>query len=432
MTGISPSYRVAAFLIGLLAVTSTPDAAAQQNRATIESLIERVERDSLLSYARTLTGLDLVSVDDSVLVYQRDSLGAIRGSWYVDTLVSLSQRYEVGNEVAAYWIKQKLQSFGFSRVEIAPLEDRPWIQNVIAHKRGSADPRTDLIGAHYDTVLRAPGADDNASGTAAVLEAARLLSDVETVTTILFAFWDAEESGLVGSEVFAAESYEYYPYLEHVVNLDMIGWDGDGDRVIEIHSDTPSFALAQAVESLARDLQIGVEPVVFNPGTRRSDHASFWKFNIPGILLIEEAYGGDFNPHYHSPADSLGNVDADYMTEATKLGVAAIAELALVGTPVSATRELPDSGTPLTVATYPNPFAGSTRITVSGAPRSRFLFRIFDVVGRLVDEVSVESGFSGVAEWTWSPPGRLSDGVYFYHAAASGRVSSGLMVRARF
>jgi hypothetical protein len=427
--------RFSLALVALLVCVWPREMPAQDTDEFIDSLIAKVELDSLMSYLRTLTGEDSVWVGDSVMVFRPDSLGRPVGTWYSNRMVALTRRVEMGNEIAAYWIHNKLRSFGYGQVDKEPLDDsRPWMQNVIATKTGSVDPtRTFILCAHYDAVPPAPGADDNASGTAAVLEAARILAEVQTDYTILFALWDSEEIGLVGSEIFAAMAYDDYPNLDRVLNLDMIAWDGDDDRTVEIHTDSQSLSMAEDVQRILRQHELELNPVIIYPGTGRSDNASFWRFGYPSVLLIEELTGGDFNPFYHSRNDDITSLDRGYLLEISKLALATIARHALGAVVVSAE---PPEFTPipeLRSVNYPNPFGGLTRITVELSARGPLRLSVFDVMGRLVDQTSyyLPASNRGQQVITWRPADTLPRGVYFYIVESSRGSASGSMTLVR-
>ena len=114
----------------------------------------------------------------------------------------------------------------------------------MAELRGTLHPeRIWLVGGHFDDISevpysRAPGADDNASGTAATLAIAGLLRGHRTADTIRFVHFSAEEQGHWGSQAYARSLSSAGSQVMGYLDLDMIGWDGNGDRTLEIHSGT--------------------------------------------------------------------------------------------------------------------------------------------------------------------------------------------------
>lgn len=207
--------------------------------------------------------------------------------------------------------------------------------NVVAALPGQTEPGKEcLITAHYDNTSEnpsniAPGADDNASGTAAVLAAAHLLKDYGFNYTVKFVGFAGEEQGLVGSDVYAEKARLRGDTIIGVYNFDMIAWEGNGDSVIELHSGTEasSQALADLMIGVINDYGLSLVPQKITTGaTNRSDHASFWAQGYPAILGIEDF--DDFNPYYHSTNDLISAFDLPYFTGFAKAGIASVATLA--------------------------------------------------------------------------------------------------------
>ena len=153
---------------------------------TIQTIINETNIDSLVYFVKELSG---------------EVSTIIGGSPY--TIMSRN-KYQEGNNKAADYIKQKLNSYGLVTY------NQNWSstgRNVYGVQLGSLYPNKKyIICAHYDDMpsgTTAPGADDNASGTAAVIEAARILTQYDSKYTIVYAAWDEEEQGLVGSAYFA-------------------------------------------------------------------------------------------------------------------------------------------------------------------------------------------------------------------------------------
>jgi Zn-dependent M28 family amino/carboxypeptidase len=199
-----------------------------------------------------------------------------------------------------------------------------------------------ILCAHYDSTSRnpssvAPGADDNASGSAAVLEAARILSQHSFNRTIRFAHFAGEEQGLIGSAHYAAAAALRGDLIDGVINLDMIGYESvpPNDHIVEVHAgmDPASIALADVLVSNITEYELLLVPETITlTATSRSDHASFWNQGYAAILGIEDF--NDFSPYYHSANDTLANMQTSMMVEYTKACVATLAELA-AGTLVS-------------------------------------------------------------------------------------------------
>ncbi|MBD2464342.1 M28 family peptidase [Oscillatoria sp. FACHB-1407] len=221
--------------------------------------------------------------------------------------------------------------------------------NIYAERPGT-DPSagTILLGAHYDSVEQSAGVDDNATGVAAVLEAARLLGDRSTPRTLKLALFDLEEVGLLGSFAFAKDATRI-EQLQGAIVLDMIGFachtDGcqsypavlpftpattRGDFLAVI-GDQGHMPLIDAFSRAARRelptvLTLPV-PLLgpFTPDLLRSDHAPFWQAGIGAVLLTDTA---NFrNPHYHTETDTLENVDRPFFTGSSQIVINAVTQL---------------------------------------------------------------------------------------------------------
>jgi hypothetical protein len=186
-----------------------------------------------------------------------------------------------------------------------------------------------LILAHYDSVSGSPGADDDGSGTAAVLAAAYLLSDYEFNHTIRFLAVDGEEQGLLGSHEYAKEASQNGDNIVAVLNGDMIGYAENPTQAsyVKIYEDTASQWITDFTEDVAQDYNDYIELTVVPSGyASNSDHASFWNYNYNAIMYHEY----EFNQYYHSSQDIIANMDTDYCTRISKLMVATLADLAQV------------------------------------------------------------------------------------------------------
>ena len=136
------------------------------------------------------------------------------------------------------WLVSRYQQMGFDMVALhnfpIPDSDIETADNVLAIKWGTKTPQEYVIcGAHYDSwnadgtepdTIRSPGADDNASGVAGIMETARILSNYTFDRTLIFANWCAEEIGLIGSAAYAADCAEAHMDIVGYFNLDMTGY----------------------------------------------------------------------------------------------------------------------------------------------------------------------------------------------------------------
>lgn len=282
---------------------------SQNYNPFIEELMNQTNLDSLISYVRILSGEDSVLIADStVLITHRIS--------------------RLGNDLAAEYLKQKLEGYGLETHDQRYSEDG---RNIYSIQRGTVFPQKYFIYcAHYDAVANYC-ADDNASGVAGVLEAARILSKHQFQYSIIYAFWDEEEIGALGSEFYAAQADSNNMDIKDVLNFDMGGWDSNNDGLIDVHTQeiANSVYLANFLVVIGSLYNLPLSPVIYNPGTGLSDHWFFWQFNYGAVLFYEAHWGGDFNPYYHTDEDRIDKFNLTYFHNISKLGLASIATLAL-------------------------------------------------------------------------------------------------------
>lgn len=264
---------------------------------------------------RSATALDLTSLIDEVSL---DSLQS-----YTLALQAFDGRVtgSTNNIYARDWIIAKLQSFGYDSVVIDPFEENdpastsgPY-ENVLAYKVGTLLPGQHIVvGAHRDAVPESPGADDNGSGTAGVLEIARVLADVPTDLTIVFALFDAEETGLNGSEHYVARSIINEENTLYMLNMDMIAHYENYNQANLFHGDDNTYTLLW--QSLADSL-VGITGYL-SGNSGGSDHYPFTQAGIPATFVHEYV----FSTVYHSPYDSTSYMSFPYMTKMVKASLA--------------------------------------------------------------------------------------------------------------
>jgi len=200
-------------------------------------------------------------------------------------------------------------------MDVSVSRERGTARNVLGWLRGS-DPTAPLtvIGAHYDHLGHGhtgslapdrigevhPGADDNASGTAVVLELARLLAARGTRGDVLIALWSGEELGLLGSKRWVAQNAELLERTALCINLDMVG-RVDGRLTVLAAGSSPVFADILPELGEARGLELLLEPSGRAVGG--SDHQSFLERRIPALHLFSGLHGD-----YHRPSDTADRV----------------------------------------------------------------------------------------------------------------------------
>lgn len=257
---------------------------------------------------------------------------------------------------AAQYLKAHFSEYGWTTTQQT---FRAWgktYRNVLAVKhpagrgvRGKQAPL--LIGAHYDTVMASPGADDNASALAVLLEVAdRLKREAVTRPVWLVAFC-LEEHGLLGSQAFAARLKRTGQSPAGAIILECVGYasrEAGSQRTppgvpipvptvgnfLGIIGNEASRHLMAAVERGARRVSPHLPTLALAvpsrgealPDVRRSDHAAFWDEGYPAVMLTDTA---NFrNPHYHQPTDTIDTLDLNFLEGVIEIVMACIQDLA--------------------------------------------------------------------------------------------------------
>ncbi len=219
--------------------------------------------------------------------------------------------YNAQSVVAQNWIRDQFLSYGLSvELQDFAMPSGNASDNVIATLTGTKYPEEYVIvGAHYDSYTGgslAPGADDNASGTAAVLEIARIMSQYTFDRTIVFCAFSGEEYGLYGSDAYATRAAMLGMDIHGYFNLDMIGYLKPGNTTIKSTLIYP--ASAQELATFYTNVAGTYLPdFVVNPGSLSggdSDHTSFNNNGFMGIFPFEAV--PDYSPYIHTTNDIVG------------------------------------------------------------------------------------------------------------------------------
>lgn len=250
---------------------------------------------------------------------------------YVHRLELFQTRYAYSDSLPAArdWLEAKFREFGYSAVYFDDFTyNGRSFQNVVCFKPGIINPKEYIvIGAHYDSycgnadpMITAPGADDNASGTAAVLELARILKDVPFNNSIMFVTFSVEEMGLIGSAHMASELKAQSTDIEFMLNYDMVGFTmGDADSVVLYNY--PNYYRVNSFRDAARRLT-DVTPMPVNVANGGSDEYSFYQQGYRTVGFME----WDFNTYnYHHTTDISANMDFPYFEKILKISAAGLA-----------------------------------------------------------------------------------------------------------
>lgn len=257
--------------------------------------------------------------------------------------------------------------------------------NVIAIQRGLVYPDEYVVcGAHYDSYnnspghpdsLRAPGADDNASGTAGIIETARLLSRCTFERSVMYCGWAAEEVNLQGSAAFAKDCADQLLDIVGYFNLDMIGYLEEGSDIhVNLMYTTRDSIIADYVYNFSHvyypDMRIWQSWLLGSD----SDYSSFNRNGYAAVHPFEDTH--HYSPYIHTPNDILG-MSVNNMDQAkrfTELNLGLVATLA--GLVSNGVDDVTDNG----MLVYPNPASGV--ITVKGLPMREV--EVYNLMGQQV------------------------------------------------
>lgn len=279
-------------------------------------------------------------------------------SGYEDTVRALAVPREpgsVGWQAARDRCAETFEALGYE-VELHSFDEGV---NVIGRKESPSDTAI-LVGAHYDSVPGCTGADDNATGVAGVLHLATALQDVELDHDLLFACWDQEENGLLGSTAWVLEhdtsdlveawSFEMIGFSSDEpgsqtlpLGLDLIfpdqaaavadnGFRGD---FITFVGDEPMAATAATFEAHADSLGLPVVSLLLSPNLvlspltgdlKRSDHTPFWVVGVPAVMVTDSANFRNQAYHCNGTEDAVSRLDFDFATRVVEATAAALRE----------------------------------------------------------------------------------------------------------
>jgi Tol biopolymer transport system component len=274
-----------------------------------------------------------------------------------------------GNKRAAEYLFNTYKSFGYE-------PEYQWFAgrgalggqtaNVLATLKGTTNPElVYVVSSHYDSVAVGPGADDDSSGTAALLETARILAKHPQPATIIFASFTGEESGLLGSREFVRQAVANNVRIVGALNNDMIGWSNDHRLDNTIRYSNPGI----------RDIQHGAAMHFTNLITydalyyKSTDAAAYYEAygDIVGGIGSYPVLG---NPHYHQPHDLLETINHRLVTEVAKTTAATLMLLASSPSRLTDLRIDSVSNGTARVSWNPSPEKGVTGYIVAYGPRN--------------------------------------------------------------
>lgn len=211
-----------------------------------------------------------------------------------------------------------------------------------------------IVAAHVDTVPGSPGADDNASGLAVLLEVARRVREMTLARPVQFIAFNLEEEDLLGSLAYAAHLRATDQKILGAIVLECVGYAREEEGSQKIPPGVPihvpsvgnflavignqnSHALTMSVAGVM-NAHLPIVPLVVPgngellPDTRRSDHAAFWHYGYPAVMLTDTA--NYRNPNYHRATDTIETLNLDFMSQMVD-GLSATVVVGLAGQSLS-------------------------------------------------------------------------------------------------
>jgi hypothetical protein len=280
-----------------------------------------------------------------------------------------------GNAAAADYLIDRLREYGYQpdRQAFETTEGRS--ANVIARLEGTVHPElVYTVSSHFDSVEEGPGADDNSSGTTALLEAARVLAEHPQPATIEFAFFSGEEAGLLGAVEYVRRALDAGKRILGALNNDMVGWTND-----------------HRLDNTVRYSNAGIRDIQHAAAIGYSDlityDARYYKFTDAHALF--DAFGDVIggigshpvlgNPNYHQPTDRLATVNQSLVTAVSRATLASLMLLASSPAPLRG----------LTARPIESPEGGELELSWGPSPErdvASYVVRWTDRLGALREE----------------------------------------------
>lgn len=368
--------RLVLLVITLVLLFSTPTESANSQTSTcpsdptVQEILNQVTQDAIAQWIRNFSGEDFVTITGvqreiltryssqlfgfnvNALAYpylgeQLESFGYEQGTYLTDHIYNPYNTLESKKEVIKEWIgKDGAALHSPTEVLIFPDQTLSWKNKIVTIPgHGPNANEIVLITAHLDSIspaptTNAPGAEDNGSGVAALMEAARLFRFYKFDRTIKIIFFTGEEQGLLGSVAYVADHPTEMENIVGVVNLDMFGYDSDNDRCFELHigtladSNVVGTCFTDVIDNYGLNLTYDY---LTSGATGASDHASFWYDGVGAIEVLENYFdnnlpggcdGGDKNPYYHTTNDKIAEMNLPVTLSIAQAGIGTAASLA--------------------------------------------------------------------------------------------------------
>ncbi|HYE59274.1 MAG TPA: M20/M25/M40 family metallo-hydrolase, partial [Rhodothermales bacterium] len=336
---VAPEYEWAVSPDGskvLIVADRNGDTISPEREVTLMDLSRQVSLDDLRARLRAnlaaerdlrTRGRQMFSGIEARVRAATEDISTARIYGYARDLYSFDSKFitRPGNAKAIEYLAAQVRAFGYEP-ELQWFEPRPGVRtaNVIATLRGTTNPElVYVISSHFDSVEGGPGADDNTSGTTALLEAARVLASRPQAATIKFAWFTGEEAGLLGSREFVRRAVAAGDRIVGALNNDMLGWMNDHRLDNTIRYSNPGIRDVQHAAAFTFSDLITYDAKYY----RNTDAHAYYEVygDIVGGIGSYPILG---NPHYHQPHDILETVSHQLVAEVSKTTVATIMLLA--------------------------------------------------------------------------------------------------------
>ena len=235
-----------------------------------------------------------------------------------------------GNVMAAEYLYRRFDGYGLKTwYDDFVTNDGYHALNVVGEIPGRDSSKVYLVLGHFDSINDAggpdaPGADDNATGVAAMLELARILSGYQLAHPVRFLATNAEEVGIQGAPAFAAHAVDEGVQIAGAFNVDAVGSAANGQLLI-LNADDNSIWLEDILVDMNDRFGLGQELRVRQNPAIVADDNSLRSYGFPTVLLAREMYG--WSALHHTPDDVIGTVDLDNVRSTTQLVALALGSL---------------------------------------------------------------------------------------------------------
>lgn len=362
-------------------------------------------------------------VSDSLVQALVDRVSADSILAHINRLVAFYTRYSTTESCrrAVEWVQSRFQAYGCDSTALEIFRSN-YAPNVIGCKFGRTNPRPIwVICGHVDNTSdyapnRCPGSDDNASGSAAVIEACRVFAGIEFDQTVYFIGFTGEEQGLFGSDSWTRRAARRGDSIKAALNFDMISYGRENIDSFDVigRSTNPNCAwlVDSFIANARRYTDLKPRRRLVTSGSANSDHYYFWVRGWPAFCGIE----WDFTPEYHTIGDTVGPLyyrycgtnNVPFATAATKAAVATIARFAGAHIPTAVAE--PTTGKPYLTNAAPLLGRGPFRFQLAAGQR----LELYNALGSPVWRTVVRKAGTVVWDGRDSYGRNLPRGTYFF------------------